>query len=120
MSKKQLQKIDEHAGRQLKTARCLRGHSQVDIAAYIGLSFQQIQKYENAGDRMSASRMYQMAYFLELDPSFYFNGLPSTKPKPLPELDREHANLLRYYDALPKNKRKDALSIIKLMGKGND
>lgn len=120
MTKKQLQKIDEHVGRQLRTARNLRGYSQAAVAEYIRLSFQQVQKYENAGDRMSASRMYQVAKFLGLPPSFFFDGLPLTDLEPLPSLDHEHATLIRHYDALTKKQRKDALQIIKIMGSGHD
>lgn len=120
MTKQQLQKIDEHVGRQLRTARNLRGYSQGAVAEYIKLSFQQVQKYENAGDRMSASRMYQIAKFLNLPPSFFFDGLPLTNAEPLPSLDHEQATLIRYYDALTKKQRKDALQIIKIMGSGND
>lgn len=120
MTNKQLQKIDEHVGRQLRTARNLRGQTQGAVAEYIRLSFQQVQKYENAGDRMSASRMYQVAKFLDLPPSFFFDGLPLTDQKPLPSLDNEQATLIRHYNALTKKQRKDALRIIKIMGSRHD
>lgn len=117
MTKGQLKKIDEHAGCQLKSGRNLRGHSRATIAEHICLSFQQVQKYETAEDRMTASRMYQIARFLDLPPSFFFDGLPLTDMEALPPLDREHATLIRHYDALTKQQRKEALQIIKTIGR---
>lgn len=72
---KQLDLIDQHVGRQLRTLRKGRGLSQTALAEHCGVTFQQIQKYENGKNRISASRMQQIAWKLQVRPSFFFDGI---------------------------------------------
>ncbi len=66
--------IDRYAGARLKMRRLALGLSQSDIAGSLGLSFQQIQKYENGKNRMSTGRLQQIADLLKVAPSFFFEG----------------------------------------------
>ncbi|MEM8576581.1 MAG: helix-turn-helix transcriptional regulator [Pseudomonadota bacterium] len=67
--------VDVHVGKKLKQARTLRRMSQTDVARKLGLSFQQIQKYEIGSNRIAASRLYELSRILEVQTSYFFEGL---------------------------------------------
>ena len=68
--------IDEHIGQRVQLRRVMMGLSQKDLAKRCGVTFQQIQKYECAGNRIAASRLYELSTALETPVSFFFAGLP--------------------------------------------
>ena len=67
--------VDQHVGLKFKKARVLRSLSQTDVAKKVGLSFQQIQKYETGANRISASKLFEFARLLNVPPAFFFEGL---------------------------------------------
>lgn len=72
--------VDEHIGQRVQLRRVMMGLSQKDLAKICGVTFQQIQKYETAGNRISASRLYELSTALETPVTFFFQGLPGTPP----------------------------------------
>ncbi len=68
--------IDEHIGHRMQLRRVMMGMSQKDLAQICGVTFQQIQKYECAGNRISASRLFELSAALQTPVSFFFMGLP--------------------------------------------
>ena len=68
--------VDEHIGQRVQLRRVMMGLSQKDLAKICGVTFQQIQKYETAGNRISASRLFELSTALETPVSFFFQGLP--------------------------------------------
>lgn len=71
--------IDEHVGTQLRQRRALLGLSQERLAEQVGITFQQIQKYENGANRVSASRLYEFSKVLEIPVNFFFENLGSNE-----------------------------------------
>jgi transcriptional regulator with XRE-family HTH domain len=67
-----------HVGERLRQRRYTTGMSQQRLAEATGLSFQQIQKYESADNRVSLSRLCHFARFLNVSVGYFFEGLPST------------------------------------------
>lgn len=67
--------VDVHVGQKLKKIRTLRKFSQTDVAHRLGLSFQQIQKYEIGSNRIAASRLFELAQIFDLSPAYFFEGL---------------------------------------------
>lgn len=67
--------VDAHVGRKLKQIRTLKRLSQTDVARQLGLSFQQIQKYEIGSNRVAASRLFELAQIFDVTPSYFFEGL---------------------------------------------
>lgn len=67
---------DRHVGGQITTVRVQSDVSQAQLARAIGISFQQLQKYENARNRVSASMLYEIARVLDVPVSRFFDGLP--------------------------------------------
>ncbi|SDN78542.1 helix-turn-helix domain-containing protein [Ensifer sp. YR511] len=70
---------DQHVGRQLATIRLQSDVSQVQLAKAVGISFQQLQKYENAKNRVSASMLYEIASCLGVPVGRFFEGLPGNE-----------------------------------------
>jgi transcriptional regulator with XRE-family HTH domain len=68
-------KVDVHVGRKLKEIRSLRHFSQTDVAQRLGLSFQQVQKYEIGSNRIAASRLFELAQIFDISPAYFFEGL---------------------------------------------
>ena len=69
--------VDKHVGLKIREARILKAMSQVALAQQIGVSINQVQKYESAGDRISAGRLYDVSAALKTDIRFFFDGLVS-------------------------------------------
>ncbi len=69
--------IDVHVGSRIRLRRTLRGMSQTTLGEAVGLTFQQIQKYERGANRVSASRLWQFAQVLDVPVSFFFDDMPS-------------------------------------------
>jgi len=69
--------IDIHVGVRLKQRRALLGMSQTALADMVGLTFQQIQKYERGSNRTGASRLYEFSKVLNVPISYFFDGMPS-------------------------------------------
>jgi transcriptional regulator with XRE-family HTH domain len=68
--------IDQFVGRRIRELRTAAGASQVDIATAVGVTFQQLQKYETARNRVSASRLHMMAEYLGVDVREFFPDPP--------------------------------------------
>lgn len=68
--------VDEHIGHRMQLRRVMMGMSQKDLAKMCGVTFQQIQKYECADNRIAASRLFELSVALETPVSFFFAGLP--------------------------------------------
>lgn len=68
--------VDAHVGARIRSRRQALAKSQVQLGAAIGVSFQQVQKYERGLNRVSASALYGLAAALEVEPAWFFEGLP--------------------------------------------
>jgi transcriptional regulator with XRE-family HTH domain len=67
--------IDRHVGIRLRIRRCEIGLSQSELGERLGVTFQQIQKYERGANRLGASRLYDAARMLQVDVAYFFHGL---------------------------------------------
>ena len=69
--------VDRHVGSRVRMRRLMLGNSQSDLADALGITFQQVQKYEKGSNRISASKLQQAANFLKIPVSFFFEGAPT-------------------------------------------
>src|SRR6516225_7382445 len=76
-TKKAPNPIDQHVGRRVRMRRKMLAMSQEKLAAALGLSFQQVQKYEKGANRIGASRLQQMSHILQVPVEFFFEGAPN-------------------------------------------
>lgn len=67
--------VDRHVGRRVCERRISLGFSQAELAQPLGLTFQQVQKYEKGANRISASKLWDIATFLRVDIDYFFAGL---------------------------------------------
>lgn len=67
--------IDVHVGRRLRLRRTLLGMSQERLGQLLGLTFQQIQKYERGVNRIGSSRLYELGQILDVPVSFFFDDM---------------------------------------------
>lgn len=106
--------VDVHVGKRVRHRRWLVGMTQQQLAEKVGIKFQQIQKYETGANRISASRLWDIAEALEVPVSFFFEGLEepqkedSEKSRVPADLlgDKEALDLVRSYYAIPENQRR--------------
>lgn len=68
--------IDLHVGKRLRRRRRLLGMTQQQLADLVGIRFQQIQKYECGANRVTASRLFELAVALAVPVNYFFEGLP--------------------------------------------
>ena len=68
--------IDVHVGKRVRLRRTLLGMSQEKLGDAIGLTFQQVQKYERGTNRIGSSRLYQLSQVLDIPVSYFFDDLP--------------------------------------------
>jgi transcriptional regulator with XRE-family HTH domain len=73
--------IDMHVGRQIRQRRTALGISQEQLARVLGVSFQQVQKYERGVNRVGASRLYDLARALDVPIGFFFDHAPGERPE---------------------------------------
>jgi len=82
--------VDAHVGSRVRLRRTLLGMTQPQLGEAVGLTFQQIQKYERGSNRISAGRLYHLSTILEVPVSFFFDCLPAEKAGPPPHASRDH------------------------------
>ena len=88
--------IDEHVGRRIREFRKAQGISQHDLGKALGLTFQQVQKYERGTNRVSCSKLWQIAEYLQVETSDFFpdrGGAPRTQP-PITPAQRMAADIV--------------------------
>jgi len=79
MSARSPNQTDVYIGKRIKMQRLARGLSQTDVAKRLGITFQQIQKYERGVNRVGAGRLQEMANLLGVTPAFFFEDGPRHK-----------------------------------------
>ena len=77
MAAKSPNPVDKHVGSRVRMRRMMLGMSQTALANGLGLTFQQVQKYEKGTNRIGASRLQQIAHILQVPVAFFFEGASS-------------------------------------------
>lgn len=101
--------VDIHVGKRIRRQRWINGTTQQQLAEAVGVKFQQIQKYESGMNRVSSSRLWDIANAVSVPVTFFFEGLePDTHiQRHTGDIlaNKESIDLLQSYYALPKNQR---------------
>ena len=77
VAKKVPNPTDKHVGARVRMRRMMLSMSQEKLGDALGLTFQQVQKYEKGANRIGASRLQQIAHILQVPVSFFFDGAPN-------------------------------------------
>ncbi|WP_082811840.1 helix-turn-helix domain-containing protein [Haematospirillum jordaniae] len=101
--------VDVHVGARVRFCRTVQRISQTTLADALGLTFQQIQKYERGTNRISASRLWDISQALGVPVTYFFDDLPDAlsrdeihQQEAVPELSRESVALLIAYSKIDK------------------
>lgn len=101
--------VDVHVGKQLSRARVAQGLNQSEVARMLGLTFQQIQKYEKGTNRMSASVLWTLVEGMNLSVEYFFEGLGSkdglTAEHKFATMGRPGIQMAELFAKLPKHRQ---------------
>lgn len=120
--------VDIHVGNRLRLRRTLLGMSQEKLGTALGLTFQQIQKYEKGANRIGSSRLYEIGRILGVPVAYFFEAFEDDRD-PLPEMegigrfdqsklmDRETIELIRAYYSIDQGEvRHQVFELMKTLG----
>ena len=117
--------VDVHVGKRIRHRRWTLGTTQQQLADSVGIKFQQIQKYETGANRVSASRLWDIATALGVPVSFFFEDMKDAEAAPAEDgrtdlpgdllSDREARELLRSYYAIPEAQRRRLFDLARVL-----
>ena len=116
--------VDVHVGKRVRHRRWMVGMTQQQLASKVGIKFQQIQKYETGMNRISASRLWDIADALNVDVRFFFEGIDdsadqgASRSEGVPGdilADKEALELVRSYYAMPENQRRRLFELARVL-----
>lgn len=134
--------IDVYVGNRLRKRRTFLGLSQETLGASVGLTFQQVQKYERGTNRIGASRLFHLSQILDVDQNYFFEDIPvdlaqqagipmehmqglseemQAKLEPDPMAQKETMDLIRAYYAIDDAAiRRKMLELVKTMAQSGN
>ncbi|MEM0990752.1 MAG: helix-turn-helix domain-containing protein [Pseudomonadota bacterium] len=112
--------VDVHVGQRVRQRRWMIGMTQQQLGNKVGIKFQQIQKYETGTNRISASRLWDIASALDVPVSFFFKGLENdledgAVPNGDIMTDKEALELVRAYYAIPETQRRRLFDLARVL-----
>lgn len=114
--------VDIHVGKRIRQRRWMLSLTQQQLADQVGIKFQQIQEYETGMNRVSASRLWDIATALQAEVSFFFDGLEGPDENAgmadLPKdilANKEALELVRCYYAMPENQRRRLFDLARVL-----
>ncbi|MEE9454223.1 MAG: helix-turn-helix transcriptional regulator [Paracoccaceae bacterium] len=119
--------VDVHVGKRIRHRRWMVGMTQQQLGEIVGIKFQQIQKYETGMNRVSASRLWDIAAALDVAISFFFDGISAaaddmvhkatSEDKLKGDLlaDKEALELVRSYYAIPEVQRRRLFDLARVL-----
>ena len=114
--------VDIHVGKRIRQRRWMLSLTQQQLADQVGIKFQQIQEYETGMNRVSASRLWDIATALQAEVSFFFDGLEGPEENAdmadLPKdilANKEALELVRCYYAMPENQRRRLFDLARVL-----
>lgn len=117
--------VDVHVGKRIRHRRWMVGMTQQQLGEVVGIKFQQIQKYETGMNRVSASRLWDIATALDVSISFFFEGiedeaivvddLMQTKERGDLLADKEALELVRSYYSIPEQQRRRLFDLARVL-----
>jgi transcriptional regulator with XRE-family HTH domain len=112
--------VDIHVGKRIRHRRWMVGMTQQQLAARVGIKFQQIQKYETGMNRVSASRLWEIAGTLDVPVSHFFEGLADEAGSSGQDVlsNKEAMELIRAYYSMPENQRRRLFDLARVLSEG--
>ncbi|MDZ4134042.1 MAG: helix-turn-helix transcriptional regulator [Paracoccaceae bacterium] len=112
--------VDAHVGKRIRHRRWMVGMTQQQLADRVGIKFQQIQKYETGMNRVSASRLWDIADTLGVEIKFFFEGIDDAREAAGAAegdimADKEALELVRTYYAIPETQRRRLFDLARVL-----
>ncbi|RMC34186.1 helix-turn-helix domain-containing protein [Paracoccus alkanivorans] len=110
--------VDVHVGKRIRHRRWMIGMTQQQLADKVGIKFQQIQKYETGMNRVSASRLWDIAHALDVPVNFFFEGLHEQAMEEVEGdilADKEALQLVRAYYSIPETQRRQIFELARVL-----
>ncbi|WP_344841916.1 helix-turn-helix transcriptional regulator [Celeribacter arenosi] len=121
--------VDVHVGKRIRHRRWMVGMTQQQLAERVGIKFQQIQKYETGMNRVSASRLWDIAESLAVPVAYFFEGMSEMADSEMDAVasdvearapvdilaDKEALELVRSYYAIPENQRRRLFELARVL-----
>ncbi len=114
--------VDVHVGKRIRHRRWMVGMTQQQLAEKVGIKFQQIQKYETGMNRVSASRLWDIAEAVDVSISFFFEGIEADAVVGSSSMipgdimaDKEALELVRSYYSIPENQRRRLFELARVL-----
>ncbi len=112
--------VDKYVGKRVRQRRWMIGFTQQQLGDAVGIKFQQIQKYETGMNRVSASRLWDIAEALSVPVAFFFEGyegvdFPGSNEQGDLLADKEALDLVRSYYAIPENQRRKLFDLARVL-----
>lgn len=120
--------VDTHVGKRVRHRRWMVGMTQQQLADRVGIKFQQIQKYETGMNRVSASRLFDIAAVMDVPVSFFFEGIEGASEGTSAEAgsaagdllgDKEALDLVRAYYSIPEAQRRRLFDLARVLSDAN-
>ncbi|QUS35649.1 helix-turn-helix domain-containing protein [Falsirhodobacter algicola] len=109
--------VDAHVGKRIRHRRWMTGMTQQQLAESVGIKFQQIQKYETGANRVSASRLWDIAAAMGVGIGFFFEGLEGAGEMVQdPTHNKEALDLVRIYYSIPEEQRRKLFDLARVLG----
>ena len=113
--------IDIHVGKRIRHRRWMVGMTQQQLAGRVGIKFQQIQKYETGMNRVSASRLWEIAQTMEVPVAHFFEGREEANVSAEGQdllADKDALELVRSWYAMPEKQRRRLFELARTMSEG--
>jgi transcriptional regulator with XRE-family HTH domain len=118
--------VDVHVGKRVRHRRWMVGMTQQQLAEKVGIKFQQIQKYETGMNRISASRLFDIAQAVSVPVAYFFEGMDGAETAQTTDAqrdgvpgdilaDKEALELIRSYYAIPENQRRRLFELARVL-----
>src|ERR1700751_4024485 len=109
-SSSRTQDIDRYVGARIRESRIMLGLTQQQLAALIGVTYQQAHKYERGINRVSAGRLVEVAQVLSVPVNYFFDGLDEENDRSISPRERMCLELARNFAQIPNERHQEALS----------
>ena len=114
--------LNAEIGRRIRQRRRLLGPSQAAFGKRLGISFQQVQKYESGRDRVAVDRLFQVANVLEIPVAYFLDGLADlgAKPNAPADLQQHEARLIAHLRTISDDVREIVERLVSTVAKSQD
>ena len=105
--------IDAHVGSRLRLRRTLLGMSQEKLGRALGLTFQQVQKYERGTNRIGAGRLYRLGEILEVPVAFFYDDMPDDVQAAAQQVTGFAETGQEHYEPVEEAARRETLELVR-------